>query len=54
MGYTKKRINPRIMNHVNRNFNELYTTLVIKAVKQLPPPLKPNKKGRNGHDPCKV
>jgi transposase len=54
MGCAKKRINPKIVNHVNRNFNLLYTKSVIKAVKQLPPPWKPNKKGRNGHDPKEV
>ena len=51
MGCAKKRINPKIMNHVNRNFNELYTKQVIKAVQQLSPPWKPNKKGRRGHNP---
>jgi transposase len=39
------------LNHINRNFNQRYTKEVIKAVKQLPPPWKPNKKGRRGHDP---
>ena len=38
------------MNHVNRNFNELYTKTVIKAVQKLPLPWKPNKHGRKGHD----
>ena len=42
------------MNHVNRNFNELYTTLVIKAVQRLPPPWKPRKHGRKGHEPKEV
>jgi transposase len=50
MGCAKKRVNPKILNHVNRNFNELYTKSVIKAVQQLPPPWKPCKVGRNGHD----
>ena len=50
MGCAKKRINPKIMNHVNRNFNELYAKTVIKAIKQLPLPWKPCKVGRNGHD----
>ena len=54
MGSAKKRIDPKILNHVNRNFNQRYTKAVIKAVKQLTPPWKPNKKGRNGHDPCEV
>jgi transposase len=54
MGCAKKRINPKIVNHVNRNFNKLYTKQVIKAVQQLPPPWKPCKVGRNGHDPKKV
>jgi transposase len=54
MGCAKKRIDPKILNHVNRNFNQRYTKAVIKAVKQLPLPWKPNKKGRNGHDPCEV
>jgi transposase len=54
MGCAKKRINPKILNHVNRNFNKLYTKQVIKAVQQLPPPWKPCKVGRNGHDPKKV
>jgi transposase len=42
------------LNYVNRNFNQRYTKAVIKAIKQLPPPWKPSKKGRNGHDPKKV
>ena len=54
MGCAKKRINPKIVNHVNRNFNKLYTKQVIKAVQQLPLPWKPCKVGRNGHDPKKV
>ena len=54
MGCAKKRINPKILNHVNRNFNELYTKLAIKAVNQLPPPWKPNKYGRKGHDSKEV
>jgi len=54
MGCTKKRINPKILNHVNRNFNKQYTKSVIKAVQQLPPPWKPCKRGRNGHDPREV
>lgn len=54
MGCAKKRVNPKIMNHVNRNFNELYTRTVIKAVQQLPSPWKPCKVGRNGHDPKEV
>ena len=54
MGCAKKRIEPRILNHVNRNFNELYTKEVIKAVKQLPPPWQQKKKGRNGHDPREI
>jgi len=54
MGCAKKRIDPKILNHVNRNFNQKYTKAVCKAVKQLPPPWKPSKKGRNGHDPYEV
>jgi len=54
MGYAKKRIDPKILNHVNRNFNELYIKHVIKAVQQLPAPWKPCKHGRNGHDPREV
>ena len=54
MGCAKKRINPKIANHVNRNFNELYTKTVIKAVQQLPPPWKPSKIGRKGHEPKEV
>jgi hypothetical protein len=54
MGCAKKRVNPKIMNHVNRNFNELYTKTVIKAVQQLPLPWKPNKHGRKGHDLNKI
>jgi hypothetical protein len=42
------------VNHVNRNFNELYTKQVIKAVQQLPAPWKPNNKGRKGHNPKEV
>ena len=54
MGCAKKRINPKIVNHINRNFNELYTKQVIKAVKQLPLPWKLCKKGRRGHDSKEV
>jgi len=54
MGCAKKGIEHRILNHVNRNFNELYTKEVIKAVKQLPPPWQQKKKGRNGHDPREI
>ena len=54
MGCAKKRINPKILNYVNRNFNILYTKAVIKAVQQLPAPWKTKEKGRNGHDPKEV
>jgi len=54
MGCAKKRINPKILNHVNRNFNKRYTKAVIKAVQQLPLPWKPSKRGRKGHDPKEV
>jgi len=54
MGCAKKRIDPKILNHINRNFNELYTKQVIKAVQQLPPPWKSCKLGRNGHNPREV
>jgi transposase len=54
MGCAKKRINPKILNHVNRNFNQRYTKAVIKAVKHLPPPWKPNNKGRKGHNSREV
>jgi len=54
MGSAKKRIDPKILNHVNRNFNQRYTKSVIKAVKQLPPPWKLNNKGRRGHNPYEV
>lgn len=54
MGCAKKRINPKVMNYVNRNFNELYTKQVIKAVNKLPQPWKHNKHGRKGHDPKTV
>jgi len=54
MGCAKKRINPKVVNHINRNFNELYTKSVSKAVKQLPSPWKPNKTGRKGHNPEEV
>ena len=51
MGCAKKRTNPKIVNHINRNFNELYIKTIVKAVQQLPPPWKPNKLGRRGYDP---
>ena len=54
MGCAKKRIDPKILNHVNRNFNQSYTIAVIKAVKQLPDPWKFSKTGRNGHEPHEV
>jgi len=50
MGCAKKRINPTILNHVNRNFNHHYAKAVIKAVQRLHLPWKPNKHGRRGHD----
>jgi len=54
MGCAKKRVNPKILNYVNRNFNVLYIKSTIKAVEQLPSPWKTKKKGRNGHDPKEV
>ena len=50
MGCSKKRINPKILNYVNRNFNILYTKAVIKVIQQLPAPWENKKKGRKGHD----
>jgi len=50
MGCAKKRMNPRVVNHVNRNFTTLFTQIVMKAVYQLPPPWKPKSKGRKGYD----
>ena len=54
MGCAKKRINPTIANHINRNFTTKFTKAVIKAVQQIPPPWKPKQKGRKGHDPKNV
>jgi transposase len=54
MGCAKKRIEPKILNYVNRNFNELYIKKVIEVVKQLPSPWKLKKTGRKGHDPKEV
>jgi transposase len=54
MGCAKKRIEPKILTHVNRNFNELYTKQVIEVVKRLPSPWKLKKTGRKGHDPREV
>src|SRR4030042_1477614 len=54
MGCAKKRINPTVANHVNRNFTTDFTKAVIKAVYRLPPPWKHNKKGRKGHNPHMV
>jgi transposase len=54
MGWAKKRINPTVANHVNRNFTADFTKAAIKAVHCIPPPWKPNKKGRKGHDPQTV
>lgn len=54
MGCANKRINPKILNHINRNFVKLFTKAVIKAVNQLPPPWESNRKGRKGHDLRKV
>jgi transposase len=54
MGCTKKRIEPKILNYVNRNFNELYIKKVIEVVKQLPSPWKQKKTGRKSHDPREV
>jgi len=54
MGCAKKRINPTVANHVNRNFTTEFTKAVIKAVRCLLPPWKPNRKGRKGHDPQTV
>ncbi|MGC9385192.1 MAG: transposase [Kosmotogaceae bacterium] len=50
MGRAKKRMNPKIVNHVNRNFNGSFIKAVIKAVLQLQLPWKPSKIGRKGHD----
>jgi len=54
MGCAKKRIEPKILNYVNRNFNELFTEQVVLAVKRLPSPWKPKKIGRTGHDPREI
>jgi hypothetical protein len=54
MGCAKKRINPTVANHVNRNFTADFTKAVIKAVHQLQSPWKPNSKGRKGHAPQTV
>jgi len=54
MGNAKKRIDTKILNHVNRNFNQIFAIAAVKAVKQLSPPWKPNKKGRKPHDPKEV
>jgi len=54
MGWAKKRINPTVANHINRNFTAEFTRAVIKAVQQMPPPWKPKQKGRKGHDPKTV
>ncbi|MEA2066269.1 MAG: IS5 family transposase [Thermotogota bacterium] len=54
MGCAKKRIEPKILNYVNRNFNELFTEQVIEAVKRLPSPWKLKKRGRKSHDPREV
>ncbi len=54
MGWAKKRINPTVANHVNRNFTADFTKAAIKAVHCIPPPWKPNKKGRKAHDPQTV
>ena len=54
MGCAKKKINPTIANHVNRNFNTEFTKATIKAVKQMPPPKKPKQKARKRHNPKKT
>jgi len=54
MGRAKKRINPKVVNHVNRNFIVLFIKAVIKAVHKISPPWEPPKKGRKGHDPQAV
>lgn len=54
MGCSKKRIDPRILNYVNRNFYSCFTKTVIKAVKQLPSPWEPCRLGRKGHAPGEV
>ncbi|MHC1582821.1 MAG: hypothetical protein ACXQT5_07595, partial [Candidatus Syntropharchaeia archaeon] len=51
MGCAKKRINPRVVNHVNRNLVALLTKMAMKAVNQLPPPWEPKNRGRKGYDP---
>jgi hypothetical protein len=51
MGCAKKRINPTVANHVNRNFTAEFTKAVIKAVRCLPLPWKLNNRGLKGHDP---
>lgn len=50
MGCSKKRMNPKVVNHVNRNFITMLIRMVIKAVYQLPPPWKPKNRGRKGYD----
>ncbi len=54
MGSAQKRMNPLVVNHVNRHFNQLFIDAAITAVQQLPPPWKPCPRGRRGHDPRTV
>jgi hypothetical protein len=54
MGWAKKRINPTVANHVNRNFTADFTKAVIKSVCSMQPPWASNKKERKGHDPQTV
>jgi hypothetical protein len=51
MGKAKRKVNPKLLSHLNRNFHELFILAAIKAVKHSPPAWKQKLRGRKGWDP---
>jgi transposase len=51
MGIHKRRLAPRVVCSVNRDLESLTIRLVTRSVRALPPPWKPEERGRRPHDP---
>lgn len=51
MGRARKRASPKVVQYVNRNFESLAMTELVRIVKYLPPPFEKNERGRPCQDP---
>ena len=50
MGKPKKRASPKIVQYVNRNFENLVLKELAKVVKMIEPPFPAKERGRQAHD----